>query len=225
VVRTGPGDKFAIVGILSKGETFPIIAKSGSWYNIRVSDTETGWVHSSLCEEYDDLSHLEFRPNPKLYSRTGSFVFNAYAGAYSFDRKSNSLVLGGRLGYYVFDRLQAEAGVGWTRVTRPAEIVETLFGLSLEAEDFHMAFYDLGLTFEVLPGRQMVPFVTGGVGSSIMRGRSETSYTYGAGTMLYLGKKTAMRWEVRAYRFDSGSDNSRNSNNNIAFTLGTSLLF
>ena len=225
VVRTGPGDRFAIVGVFEKGESFPVIAKSGDWYNIRLSETETGWVHASLCHEYEDLSHLEFRPNPKLYSRTGSFVLNGYAGAYAFDRKSNSLTLGGRLGYYVFDRLQAEVGLGWTHVSRPAEIVESLFGLSLEAEDFHMAFYDLGLTFEVLPGRQMVPYVTGGVGSTIAEGRSEASFNYGAGTMLFLSKRSAMRWEVRAHNFHSGSEGARVSNNNIAFTLGTSLLF
>jgi len=62
----------------------------------------------------DDFSDLEFKPNPKLYSRTGSFVLTGYGGAYAFDRKSNSLVLGGRLGYYVFDFLQADGGVSWT---------------------------------------------------------------------------------------------------------------
>lgn len=225
VVRTGPGDRYAIVGVYTKGETFPVIAKSGEWYNIRVSDTSAGWIHSSLCEEFEDLSYLEFRPNPKLYSRTGSFVLGGYAGAYAFDRKSNSLTLGGRLGYYIFDRLQGEVGVAWTHVSRPAEIVETLFGLTLESEDFHMLFYDLNLVFEVLPGRQMVPYVVGGGGSSIMEGRSEVTYNFGAGTMLFLSRTTAMRWEVRSYNFTFGTDNARTSSSNIAFTLGTSLLF
>jgi outer membrane beta-barrel protein len=225
VVRSGPGDRFAIVGVFSKGTVFPVIAKSADWYNVRLSDTETGWIHSSLCEEFDDLSDLEFKPNPKLYSRTGSFVLSAYGGAYAFDRKSNSLVLGGRLGYYVLDWLQAEGGVAWTHVRRPAEIVESLFGLSLEAEEFHMLSYHLDLTFELLPGRQMVPYVTGGVGSSIMQGRSEPSFNYGAGTLVYISKRMATRWEVRSYRFDSGSDNSRVTNDNIEFSLGTSLLF
>ena len=225
VVRTGPGDGFAIVGVYPRGISFPVLAKSGDWYNVRVSETVTAWIHASLCEEFDDLSDLQFRPNQKLYSRTGSYVLTGYAGAYAFDRKSNSLTLGGRLGYYVLDRLHAEVGFGWTHVERPAEIVESLFNLSLEAEKFHMAFYDLGLTYEVLPGRQMVPYVTGGAGSSIMEGRSELSYNYGAGTMLYLAKKNAMRWEVRAYRFHSGPDDARIAVTNIAFTLGTSLLF
>src|SRR5262249_41649866 len=99
------------------------------------------------------------------------------------------------------------------------------FDLELEAEKFHMAFYDLGLTFEVLPGRQMVPFVTGGAGSSLMQGRSELRFNYRAGTMLYLSKPNPLRWEVRSYRFTSGSDDARQTNTNIAFTLGTSLLF
>ncbi|HYM82497.1 MAG TPA: outer membrane beta-barrel domain-containing protein [Candidatus Limnocylindria bacterium] len=225
VVRSGPGDGFAIAGVHPKGATFPVIAKSGEWYNVRLSPSETGWIHSSLCKEFEDLSDLEFRPNPKLYSRTGSFVLGGYAGGYAFDRKSNSLVLGGRVGYYVFDRLQAEGGVAWTRIQRPAEIVESLFDLSLESEKFHMLFYHLNLTWELLPGRQMVPFLGAGVGSAIMLGRTEPSFNFGAGTTMFLSKRTAMRWEVRDYVFDSGSDDARRTNNNIEFTLGTAFLF
>jgi outer membrane beta-barrel protein len=225
VVRSGPGDTYSISGVYPGGAEFPVIAKSGAWYNIRLSDTETAWIHASLCREFDDLSDLQFRPNPKMYSRTGSFILAGNAGGYSFDRKSNSLVLGGRFGYYVFDRLQVEGGVSWTHVHRPAEIVETLFGLTLEAEDFDMLFYHLISTWELLPGRQMVPFVSAGVGSAIMQGESEPSFNFGAGTTLYLSKRTAMRWEVRDYRFTSGSTNSRRTNNNIEFTLGSLLLF
>ncbi len=225
VVRSGPGGAYSIAGVYNDKAVFPVIAKSGDWYNIRLSDTETGWVHSSLCREFDDLSDLEFRPNPKLYSRTGSFILSGHAGGYAFDRKSNSLVLGGGIGYYVFDRLQVEGGLGWTHVHRPAEIVESLFGLSLEAEDFHMLFYHLNATWELMPGRQMVPYVSAGVGSAIMRGESEPSFNFGGGTTLYLSKRSAMRWEVRDYRFSTGSADARRPNNNIEFTLGSLLLF
>jgi outer membrane beta-barrel protein len=225
VVRTGPGERYAMAGLFPKGTVFPVIAKSGDWYNVRLSETDTGWIHASLCKVFDDLSDLEFKPNPKLYSRTGSYMLTGYAGAYAFDRKSNSFVAGGRVGYYIFDRLQAEGGLAWTHVRRPAEIVESLFQLSLEAEDFHMLFYHLTMTFELLPGRQMVPYVTGGVGSTIMRGETEPSWNIGAGTMLYLSKRTAVRWEVRDYRFKSGSDDARVNNNNVEFTMGTTLLF
>lgn len=225
VVRTGPGDTYAIAGVYEEDESFPVIAKKDEWYGVQLSPSQTGWVHRSLCKELDDLGGLEFKPNPKAYSRTGAYTMSGYAGAYAYDRKSNSLVAGGRLGYYVFDRLQAEAGLAWTHVRRPAEIVESLFGLSLEAEDFHMLFYNMNLTFEVLPGRQMVPFVTGGVGSTIMLGRSESSFNYGAGTTLFLSRRSAMRWEVRSYQFQSGSDNARLHNNNIEFSLGTQVLF
>jgi len=225
VARSGPGDAFAIVGVFPRKATFIVIAKSGDWYNLRLSDTETGWIHSSLCEEFDDLSDLQFQPNPRLYSRTGTFVLGGYGGAYAFDRKSNSLVLGGRLGYYVFDRVQAEAGVAWTHVRRPAEIVESLFGLSLEAEDFHMLFYQLAVTYELLPGRQMVPYLTTGVGASIMQGDTETSWGVGAATILFYSRRHCVRWEVRDYRFSSGTSTSSVNNNNVEFTLGTSVLF
>ena len=225
VARSGPGDGFAIVGVYPRDAEFTVIAKSGEWYDVRLSDQETGWIHASLCRELDDLSGLEFRPNPRLYTRTGSYVLSGYAGAYAFDRKSNSLVLGGRLGYYVFDRVLAEAGVSWTHVQRSQEIVESLFGLSLEAEDFQMLFYQLNVAWELLPGRQMVPFVGGGVGSSILLGRSEPSFNFGAGTRLFVSKRAAVRWEFRDYRFHTGSGSSRLTNNNVEFTIGSEVLF
>jgi len=225
VVRSGPGNGFAIVGVYPKHAEFTVIAKSNEWYDVRLSDHETGWIHASLCRELDDLSGLEFRPNPKLYTRTGSYVLSGYAGAYAFDRKSNSLVLGGRLGYYVFDRFLAEAGVSWTHVQRSQEIVESLFGLSLEAEDFPMLFYQMNVTWELMPGRQMVPFVGAGVGSSIMLGRSEPSINFGAGTKLFVSKRTAVRWEFRGYRFHTGSNSSQLTNHNIEFTIGSEVLF
>ena len=101
------------------------------------------------------MSDLEFRPNPRMFSRIGTFTVTGYTGGYSFDRKSNSLMLGGRLGYYVFDAVEVEGGVSWTRVNRPAEIVESLFDLRLEAEKFHMLFYELNVNAKLLPGRQL----------------------------------------------------------------------
>jgi len=225
VLRSGPGDNYAIAGVYKSGSEFPIIAKSGDWDNVRVSPTESGWVHASLCKEFDDFTDLEFKPNPKMYSRTGAVILTGYAGAYAFDRKSNSLALGGRVGYYVFDRIQFEGTVAWTHVNRPAEIVESLFGLMLEEEDFDMLYYNLNLTWELLPGRQMVPYLSGGLGSAIMQGQVEPSTNYGGGVELFLSKRTAVRWEVRDYRFKTGADNARRQNNNIEFTLGTSYLF
>ena len=225
VVRTGPGNNYGIVGVYPDGTKFPVISKSGRWYDVQVSASQTGWIHASLCKEFQDMSDLEFRPNRKLFTRTGTYMLTGYTGAYAFDRKSNSLAIGGRLGYYVFDRVTVEGGVGWTHVQRPAEIVESLFGLSLEAEDFQMLFYHLDLTWEVLPGRQMVPYVSGGAGSSIMLGESEPSLNVGAGTTLFLSKRTAVRWEFRDYWFRTGSQGARTSNNNVEFTIGAARLF
>ncbi|RKZ13109.1 hypothetical protein DRQ32_02310 [bacterium] len=225
VIRTGPGATFAIVATHREGEEFPVIAKRGDWYNVRLSDTNTGWVHSSLCEEFDDMSDLEFRPNPRLFSRVGSFSLSVYAGGYAFDRKSNSAVIGGKLGYFLFEFLELEGGVSWTQVSRPAEIVESLFNLALEAEEFDMLFYNMNVNLRVLPGRQMVPYVTFGVGSTIMEGQSEPSINYGLGVQMFVSKRWAMRWEVRNYQFDSGAEDARRENNNLEFSIGTSMLF
>jgi hypothetical protein len=224
VLRMGPGEDFAVLAVVPEGSNYEVIAKSGNWYNVRLSESQTAWVHSSLCHEYDDLSSLEFRPNPRLFSRIGTFTATAYGGGYSFDRKSNSLVLGGRIGYYVFDFVNVEGGLSWTHVTRPAEIVESLFGLTLEAEDFHMLFYEMNANVEMLPGRQLVPYATGGLGSSILRGETETSWNIGAGVLCFVKKKIGMKWEFRNYRFESGSENARRDNSNYTFTMGTTFL-
>jgi outer membrane beta-barrel protein len=225
VARSGPGDTYAVVGVYKAGTEFPVLAKSGDWVGVKLSATETGWVHRSLCKELDDMEGLEFKPNPRLFSRRGMFLAEGYAGGYAFDQKSNSLALGGRLGYYVFDRLIVEGGVSWTHIDRPAEIVESLFGLSLEAEQFHMLYYHFMATYELLPGRQMVPYLSAGVGTSILRGETEPSVNFGAGTTLYLSRRTAVRWEVRDYRFTTGPQDARHTNDNIELTLGSLYLF
>jgi outer membrane beta-barrel protein len=225
VLRAGPSDGDAIAGVFAPGTSFAVLGGHADWVNVRLSPTESAWVHASLCSEYEDLSGAKMSPNPRLYTRTGSFVLEGYVAGYAFDRESNSLALGGRLAYYVFDRLQVETGAAWTHVHRPAEIVESLFGLSLEADDFDMLFYNLNTTFEFLPGRQMVPFVTGGVGASILQGRSETSVNVGAGTTLFLSKRSGMRWEARDYVFHSGTNDARRLHHNIEFSIGTLLLF
>jgi outer membrane beta-barrel protein len=225
VVRAGPGNTFALVQVLPKGRKLPVIAKSGEWYNVRLSDSETGWVHASLCHEFYDMSDLEFRPNPKLFSRVGSFALTGFGGAYSFDRKSNSMMAGGRLSYFVFEHLAVEGSVGWTHVVRPAEIVESLFQLELAQEDFHMVFYSMDLDLKLAPGRQLVPYLVGGIGSTIMQGETESSFNFGAGTWMFLSRRVAMRWEFRNHRFHSGLGTARRSNSNLEFSMGTSWLF
>lgn len=225
VLRSGPGAEFAIVATGVAGDEYKVVAKRGDWINLRLDAERTGWVHRDLCEEFDDLSGLEFRPNPRLFSRVGSFSLRAYTGAYAFDRKSNSLLLGGSLGYQLLDHVEIEGGLAWTRVARPAEIVESLFNLALEEERFDMLYYSFNLNLKLLPGRQMEPFLTGGLGSSILRGQTESSINLGAGSLLFFSKRMAMRWEFRNYRFASGAASARRDNNNVEFSLGSSLLF
>ena len=225
VVRSGPGAGYEIAGVYDRSADFAVIAQSGDWFGLRLSEQETGWVHTSLCHTYDDLSGLEYRVNPRLYSRVGAFTLGAYTGGYAFDRKSNSLVAGGNLGYYVLDFVVVEAGLAWTHVHRPREVVESLFDLSLESEQFHMLSYHLDLRGELLPGRRVVPFVLAGAGASLFQGRSEPSVDLGAGALLFVNKHAALRWEFRDYRFHSGVGRSRRQNDNFEFSFGSCLLF
>jgi outer membrane beta-barrel protein len=224
VVRLGPGESYAVLEVAPRDTEYPVLTKREDWYNVRLSGTRTGWIHESLCTERHDLSGLEFRPNPRMFSRIGTFTLSGWAGGYSFDQKSNSVALGGRLGYYLLDWLEFEGGVAWTHVNRPAEIVESLFALHLEAEEFHMLFYDMNASAEILPGRQLVPYVTAGVGSSILRGETEPSWNVGGGVRFFVSRTTAVRWEFRNYRFESGDESARRTNSNFVFSLGTTVL-
>jgi hypothetical protein len=71
----------------------------------------------------------------------------------------------------------------------------------------------------------MVPFVSAGVGSAIMRGETEPSFNFGGGTTLFLSKRLATRWEFRDYWMHTGPDAARTSNHNAEFSLGTMYLF
>jgi hypothetical protein len=62
------------------------------------------------------------------------------------------------------------------------------------------------------------------VGSTIFQGESEAAFNYGGGVNFFVAKKTAVRWEFRTYRFDSGADNARRTNNNYVFNVGTTFL-
>jgi outer membrane beta-barrel protein len=134
-------------------------------------------------------------------------------------------VVGGRVGYYLFEFAEVEGSVGWTHVQRPAEIVESLFDLQLEEEDFHMVYYAMNANLKLLPGRQIVPFLTGGAGSSIMQGSTEASYNFGAGCDTFVKKTVAVRFEFRDYSFQSGTAEARRDNTNFEFSVGTTLLF
>ena len=87
-----------------------------------------------------------------------------------------------------------------------------------------MLFYQFNANVELLPGRQMVPFLTIGTGSSIMQGQTESSYNYGAGIHFFVKKAIALRFEFRTYRFDTGSSNGRN-NMNFEFIVGNEFYF
>ena len=99
-----------------------------------------------------------------------------------------------------------------------------MFNLALEEEDFHLLFYAMNANLKLLPGRQMVPFLTIGTGSTIMRGQTETSMNYGAGINFFVQRSLATRFEFRSYRFDTTSSGGR-KNTNFEFSVGTTFFF
>ena len=72
-VRSGPGTSHGIVGAVPGGSTtrYDILGKNAAtatWYQIRLSNTVTGWVHANYIQTHGDLSDITvtWNPTPQL---------------------------------------------------------------------------------------------------------------------------------------------------------------
>jgi outer membrane beta-barrel protein len=225
VVRTGPGPEHAIVATVSEGDVLTVDAKTGAWYHVRLGDARSGWMHESLLQQYVDPRKFQFAPDRGRPSRMRSFHLVAYGGNYAADREDNGLLFGARIGYSVTRRFAFEAGVGYTGVKRTTYVLEQIFGLRLEEEDFDLFFYEAGVSMDILPGRRVSPFVTVGLGASMLDSRVEPTYAFGLGTKFFMSKRTALRWEMRDHRLKGGNRFTRFSGDNLEFSGGVEFLF
>ena len=225
VVRTGPGTQHAIAATVHEGDVLRIDARSGAWYHLRLADDRSGWMHEDLLRTYTDPSKFQFAPDPGRPSRMRSFHFMPFIGQYAADREDNGLLIGARIGYSLTRRFGFEAGAGFTRVVRTTYVLERIYGLRLEEENFELFFYEAGLSMDLLPGRRVTPFMTVGLGASVLNAAVEPTYAIGVGTKVFLSQRTAMRWEIRDHRLKGGNQFTRFSGDNLEFSGGIELLF
>jgi outer membrane beta-barrel protein len=225
VVRTGPGPEHAIAATVTGGDILTVDAKTGAWYHVRLGDARSGWMHESLLEQYVDPRKFQFTPDRGRPSRMRSFHLVAYGGMYAADREDNGMLLGARIGYSVTRRFSFEAGAGYTTVTRTTFVLERVFGLRLEEEHFDLFFYEAGVSMDILPGRRVSPFITAGVGASVLDARVEPTYAIGLGTKAFITKRSALRWELRDHRMHGGNRFTRFSGDNLEFSGGVEFLF
>jgi outer membrane beta-barrel protein len=223
LLRAGPGGDYAIMATAAPGGEMLLVARVGSWYAVETGPGHTAWVAMSRVEELDPDVH--FVTDPYEYRRDQSFNFTPMAGMYSGDQQSNSISLGGRLGYYLTDRYEVEAGVGFTRVERDRDQVEELFALNLEETTFQVFHYQANLNVHVLTGRRLAPFVTAGIGTATSNAKTELAWNAGAGVLYFVTTAAAARFEFRNYSFELGNQFTRRPVNNIEFALGASFLF
>ena len=87
-VRSGPGTAHNVVGTITGGSTtrYDILGKdaaTATWYQIRFSDTVTGWVHGDYVQTHGDLSGLSvtWTSSPQLSLRaTTTLGLNVRSG-------------------------------------------------------------------------------------------------------------------------------------------------
>lgn len=53
-LRSGPGTHFAILGRAQAGDKYPIVAKTGDWYQIRLNDGSTAYIAGWLVQSDDE---------------------------------------------------------------------------------------------------------------------------------------------------------------------------
>ncbi len=51
-IRNGPQTKFEVVGLAELGETYPVIAKEGDWFKIRLTNQKIGYVAGWIVTAY-----------------------------------------------------------------------------------------------------------------------------------------------------------------------------
>lgn len=50
-IRSGPGEKFSIIGQCKKGDRFQILETNNVWIKIIFEDKKEGWIHGSYTEK------------------------------------------------------------------------------------------------------------------------------------------------------------------------------
>jgi hypothetical protein len=225
VLRAGPGEEHALVATALEEDILVVDARTGPWYHVTGVDGASGWVHRDLVRNDVDRERFRFRPDPGKRQRQRTLALHVFLGSYAADREDNGLLLGARLGYAVTPRFTFEVGIGRTRIVRSTYVIEQLYNLRLEEEDFQVFFYEAGVAMDLLPGRRVAPFVAAGVGATILNARVEPTWSIALGTRAYLSRTFALRWEIRDHRLEAGNQFTRFQADNLEFSAGMELQF
>jgi hypothetical protein len=225
VLRAGAGAHHPIVTTVREDDILIVDARTGPWFHVTTPDGTSGWVHDSLLANDVDRTKFAFKPDPGRLERQGSLSLAVYAGSYAADREDNGFLYGARFGYAFTSRFSFEVAAGRTRVERNTFVIEELFNLRIEEETFDVFFYEAGLNVHVLPRRRVVPFVSAAIGATVLNSRVEPTWSVGIGTLAFVSRRIALRWEIRDHRLEAGNQFTRFTGDNIEFSAGTQLLF
>ncbi|UCE03591.1 MAG: hypothetical protein JSW67_05240 [Candidatus Latescibacterota bacterium] len=225
VLRAGAGAHHPIVTTVQEEQVLVADARTGPWFHVTTPEGLSGWLHESLLANDVDRTQFQFKPDPGRLERQGSLSLALYAGSYAADREDNGFLYGARFGYAFTSRFTFEVAAGRTRVERNTFIIEQLFNLRIEEETFDVFFYEAGLNVHLLPRRRVVPFVGAALGATVLNSRVEPTWSLGIGTLAFVSRRIALRWEIRDHRLEAGNQFTRFTGDNIEFSAGTQVLF
>jgi outer membrane beta-barrel protein len=190
-------------------------------------------VGSDAANEQVIVPQVERREVHKPRYPSNDFEIGVFGGLYSTQNFGTSGAYGVRLGYDISEDFFVEATYGRTKVSDSA-FRQILPGGVLTADSEKLAYYDLSVGYNFLPGEVFVGknwarastlYVIGGVGNTSFDNQRNQTWNFGLGAKLFLADWVALRADVRDHVFTLDLLGKRSTTNNPELTLGASFFF
>ncbi|KQW66750.1 MAG: outer membrane beta-barrel domain-containing protein [Methylibium sp.] len=164
---------------------------------------------------------------------SNDFEIGLFTGTYATENFGSSIVGGVRLGYHITEDFFVQGVYAQTKVSDEA-FRQVLPGGVFADEDEKLAYYNLSVGYNVLPGevflgrnraKATAVYVIGGIGSTKFNDQRRQTFNLGLGMRLMLADWAAMQVDMRDHIFSIDVLGKRQSTQNLELTAGISFFF
>jgi outer membrane beta-barrel protein len=168
---------------------------------------------------------------PKIPSN--DFMVGLFAGSYGTQNFGSSAVGGVRLGYHITEDFFVEGNLAQTKVSDKV-FRQILPGGIFVSESQKLTYYNLMGGWNLLPGEVFIGknvakasalYVVLGVGGTRFVDQKHQTISFGLGTRVFLTDWAAVQVDMRDHRYSLDLLGTRQSTNNLEFTLGSTFFF